>query len=89
MTKDMLYEKYGFVQWAIMNRGDSRVYQFMDEQGINLFVDFNTGEFYMKWNIPKTLFTIECPKCSPISNVEHFEKMYNKFKLYVTKMEVA
>lgn len=88
MDKDTLYERYGFSVWAIIRQGESRIHQFMDKQGINLFVNFDTGEFYMKWLIPHTVFTIECPNCSPISNVVHFEKMYEKFKRYVAILEV-
>lgn len=89
MGKDTLYEKYEFSELAVIRNGESRIHQFMDKQGINLFVNFDTGEFYMKWLIPNTIFKIECPKCSPISNVEHFEKMYKKFKLCVNIWEVA
>ena len=88
MDKNTLYEKYGFSQWATLNRNGSRIIQFMDKLGINLFVDFETGEFYMKWLIPKSIFTIECPRCSPISNIAHFEKMYDKFKQIVLSQEV-
>ena len=51
----------------------------MDRYGINLWVD-TEGNFTLKYLIPKSIFTFECPKCSPFDNDNHFEKLYRKFK---------
>ena len=80
MNKDTLYDKYGFTQWATIMSGGKTYIQYIDNSGINLLVNWDTGEFTMKWNIPQSIFTIECPECSPIINEEHFKKMYLRFR---------
>ena len=72
-----LAEKRGFSLWATLG---GRKLQMMDNYGINLIVDPETQEFELAWAIPKSIFQINCPKCSPFSNEEHFNNMYRKFK---------
>lgn len=72
----------GFTHWATIN---GTKLQFMDRWGINLFVNTETNEFEMAWNIPYTIFQITCPSCSPFSNEDHFQKTYVKFKRTVRK----
>lgn len=75
-----LAEKRGFSLWATLG---GRKLQMMDNYGINLIVDPETQEFELAWAIPKSIFQINCPKCSPFSNEEHFNNMYRKFKQVV------
>ena len=75
-----LAEKRGFSLWATLG---GRKLQMMDSYGINLIVDPETQEFELAWVIPKSIFQINCPKCSPFSNEEHFNNMYRKFKQVV------
>ena len=72
-----LAEKRGFSLWATLG---GKKLQMMDRDGINLIVDPETQEFELAWVIPKSIFQISCPKCSPYTNEEHFNKMYRKFK---------
>lgn len=72
-----LAEKRGFSLWATLG---GKKLQMMDRDGINLIVDPETQEFELAWVIPKSIFQISCPKCSPFTNEEHFDKMYRKFK---------
>lgn len=72
-----LAEKRGFSLWATLG---GKKLQMMDREGINLIVDPETQEFELAWVIPKSIFQISCPKCSPFTNEEHFNKMYRKFK---------
>lgn len=72
-----LAEKRGFNLWATLG---GKKLQMMDRDGINLIVDPETQEFELAWVIPKSIFQISCPKCSPFTNEEHFNKMYRKFK---------
>lgn len=75
-----LAEKRGFSLWATLG---GRKLQMMDHYGINLIVDPETQEFELVWGVPKSIFQINCPKCSPFSNEEHFNNMYRKFKQIV------
>lgn len=72
-----LAERRGFTLWATIN---GTTLQFMDRFGINLIVKVETGEFELKRCVPKSIFTIECPPCSPFDNDEHFSKIYRKFR---------
>lgn len=80
MDKEKLYSKYRLTQWATFRQGDEVLNQFIDDIGINVFINFDTQEFWMEYMIPRSIFSVKCPKCSPISNEEHFDKMYSKFK---------
>lgn len=66
----------GFTLWARI--GQNRL-QFMDCHGINLFVDVDTKNFELQWLVPRSIFAIQCPSCSPFDNEEHFQKIYKKF----------
>jgi hypothetical protein len=80
MTKEeikALAEKRGLTLWATYS--DDRL-QFMDRHGINIIVTPETAFFEMIWMVPKSIFRIDCPYCSPFDNEEHFNKIYRKFK---------
>lgn len=70
-------EKRGFTLWATIN---GKTLQFMDRFGVNIIVNADTGEFELKRLIPKSIFTMECPSCSPFDNDEHFSKIYRAFR---------
>lgn len=89
MTKEevkALAEKRGLQLWATY--GDGRLH-FMDRHGINIMVTPDTASFELAWMVPKSIFTINCPSCSPFDNDEHFNKIYRKFKLTVWKCRDA
>lgn len=81
-----LAEKRGFSLWATLG---GRKLQMMDRYGINLIVDPETQEFELAWAIPKSIFQISCPKCSPFTNEEHFDRMYRKFRQAVITYKEA
>lgn len=87
MTKiqaEDLLEKRGFQIWAVHNM---REFQAMDRWGINIFVDWEEDSFRLAWSIPKTIFTLNCPECSPFSSQTQFEKIYFGFKKQVRKLK--
>lgn len=86
MTKKKEIEKLandrGFTKWAIIN---NTIYQFMDNTGINLWVDTTNNHFKMAYLIPKSNFKLVCPDCSPFTNDEYFKKLYRKFRKEVVE----
>ena len=67
----------GFQLWATEEQGNKL--HFMDNRGINLWVKLNDCSFEMGYIVPKTVFELRCPNCSPFGG-EHFKKMYEKFR---------
>ena len=76
---DELAKQFEFTLWATMNTEQGKAYQYMDPIGINVIFNEWDQSFELKWLIPKSIFTIECPTCSPYTNQEHFQKIYLKF----------
>lgn len=77
---DELAKEHNLQLWATMNGKEGKSYQYMDmTYGINVIFNEWDKSFELKWLIPKSIFTIECPACSPYTNKEHFTKMYAKF----------
>lgn len=76
---DELAAQFELTLWATMNTEQGKVYQYMDPIGINVIFNEWDQSFELKWLIPKSIFTIECPTCSPYTNKEHFQKIYLKF----------
>lgn len=72
-------ELRGFTLWSTEQNNRGSVYHFMDQCGINLWVD-HEAHFRMEYLIPNSIFILSCPECSPFHNDNHFEKMYRKFK---------
>ena len=62
---------------ALTEKG--KAYQYMDPIGINIIFNDWDQSFKLKWLIPKSIFAVECPSCSPYTNKEHFQKIYLKF----------
>ena len=80
-------EKYNLTLWATIRNGDIVTYQYMDRYGINVVVTPSTKTFELKWAIPRSIFTLECPECSPYENNEHFTRIYRKFRNTVCEIK--
>jgi hypothetical protein len=74
-----LAKDFEFTLWSTCNSSNGKSYQYMDKQGINIIFNEWDQSFELKWLIPRSIFTIECPSCSPYTNKEHFTKIYTKF----------
>ncbi len=71
--------KFEFTLWSTSNTSQGKSYHYMDPIGINIIFNDWDQSFELKWLIPKSIFTIECPSCSPYTNQEHFQRIYLKF----------
>jgi hypothetical protein len=83
MTKNEVIacaESEGFWLWATVEHGNKL--QFMDDHGINLWVNLNDCSFEMGYIVPKSVFELRCPNCSPFGG-DHFKNMYQKFEQMV------
>lgn len=77
---DEIVKEHQLQLWATMNGEKGKSYQYMEmTYGINVIFNEWDESFEIKWLIPKSIFTIECPSCSPYTNREHFDRMYVKF----------
>ena len=74
-----LAKEFNLTLWATANTAKGKSYQYMDPIGINVIFNELDQSFELKWLIPKSIFTIGCPSCSPYTNKEHFKKIYLKF----------
>ena len=74
-----LAKEFDLTLWATINTEQGKAYQYMDPIGINIIFNEWDQSFELKWLIPKSIFTIECPTYSPYTNKEHFQKIYLKF----------
>lgn len=82
-TRMELAEKYNLTLWSTCRTDKGNSYQYMDKLGINVMFNEWDNSFEFMWLIPHTIFNISCPNCSPYTNKEHFEKMYQKFCMTV------
>ena len=83
MTKNEIIayaELKGFRLWATVNQG--KRLQFMDEHGINLWVNLYDNSFELGYIVPNSIFELHCPNCSPFGST-HFENMYERFRTMV------
>lgn len=83
MTKDeiiQIAEQKGFSLWATTEQG--KKLQFMDYRGINLWVNLIDNSFEMAFIVPKSIFEVRCPNCSPFGG-DHFDNMYHRFRTMV------
>ena len=78
MIKELANE-FEFTLWSTINTEKGKSYQYMDSLGINIIFNEWDHSFELKYLIPRSIFTIECPSCSPYTNREHFQKIYLKF----------
>ena len=77
---DEIAKEHRLQLWATMNGEKGKSYQYMEmTYGINVIFNEWDESYEIKWLIPKSIFTIECPSCSPYTNREHFDRMYVKF----------
>ena len=76
---DELAAQFEFTLWATMITEQGKAYQYMDPIGINVIFNEWDQSFELKWLIPRSIFTIECPSCTPYTNKEHFQRTYLKF----------
>lgn len=85
---DAILQKEGFTRWSTERAENCVEYHYWDNfYGINLWVNPDTEEFRFEWAVPCTIFSIKCPKCSPITNAEHFTKMLFRFRECVKIMK--
>lgn len=82
-----LVTRYALTLWATMNTPKGQSYQYIDSKGINVIFNEWDKSFELKWNVPKTIFTVECPSCSPYDHPNHFDKMYKKFFNVILDLE--
>jgi hypothetical protein len=75
-----LIKEFEFTLWSTATTEKGKSYHYMDSLGINIIFNEWDQSFELKWLIPRSIFTIECPSCSPYSNKEHFQKIYLKFQ---------
>ena len=76
---DELANEHELTLWATSNGKNGKSYIYMSAHGINVVFNEWDQSFEFKWAIPRSIFTIECPSCSPYTNKEHFNRMYIKF----------
>ena len=79
MTLEELVEKYQLTMWCSCNTAKGKSYTYMDRFGVNVIINDWDKSFQLKWIVPRSIFTIECPECSPYDHPGHFDKMYQKF----------
>ena len=71
-------------KWAVCRNGYNTEDQYIDEDGINIWINWESGNFRFAWVIPHTVFKIVSGDMSPVWRLDHLEKMYNKFLREVT-----
>ena len=74
-------EENGFSQWCICCH--SNEVQYMDREGVNLWINWESGDFRFAWVIPKSVFKIVSGGMSPVWRLDHLDKMYTKFLMEV------
>ena len=84
ITLEEIITNYGLTLWSTSTTEKGKSYQYMDYDGINVIINEWDKSFQFKWLVPKSIFTIECPTCSPYDYPNHFDKMYKIFVDTVT-----
>lgn len=79
LTLEDIINKYGLTLWSTATTAQGKSYQYMDYAGINVIINEWDKSFQLKWMIPESIFTIECPVCSPYDYPNHFDRTYKKF----------
>lgn len=74
-----LVKEFELTLWSTIYTEKGKSYQYMDPIGINIIFNEWDKSFEFKWLVPKSIFTIECPSCSPYDDLGHFRKLYLKF----------
>lgn len=83
-------EQRGFTLSAIVNVGNKQNtrFIFIDKDSITLIVDRNNN-FKFSYLIPHSIFSLECPECSPFTNNKHFGALYKKFRTWAYAIDYA
>ena len=84
LTLDDIINKYGLTLWSTATTAQGKSYQYLDFDGINVIINEWDKSFQLKWLVPKSIFTIECPTCSPYDYPNHFDRTYKRFQDVVT-----
>ena len=84
LTLEDIINKYGLTLWSTANTAQGKSYQYMDYDGINVIINEWDKSFQLKWLVPKSIFTIECPICSPYDYPNHFDRIYKRFQDVLT-----
>ena len=74
---EQLIRERGFRIWAILGEKNSRLW--MKVELISLW----TGGRIISvsaWMVPRSIFQVTCPECSPFSWDKQFYRMYGRFK---------
>lgn len=79
-TLDELVEQFGLTLWSTTNSVQGKSRQYMDYGGVNVIINEWDKSFQLKWLVPKSIITIECPLCSPYDYPHHFERTYKRFQ---------
>lgn len=82
-TLEDIVNKHGLTLWSTANTANGKSYQYMDYDGINVIIN-DDKSFELRWHVPKSIFTIECPTCSPYDYPGHFDRTYKRFQDVVT-----
>lgn len=77
----------GFTRWAVYH--GSNTDQYMDADGVNLWINWESGNFRMEWMIPHSIFRIVSGDMFPVWKLDHLERMYNRFLREVRAHEVG
>lgn len=85
---ERLAEKFELTLWSTCSNTQGKSYIYMDPLGINIIFNDWDQSFEFKWMIPKSIFTIECPNCSPYTNEEHFTRLYLKFWKMIRNFQI-
>lgn len=72
-------EGNGFSKWAVCRNSYDTEDQYMDKDGINLWINWESGAFRFAWLIPQSVFKIVSGDMSPVYRINHLDKMYTKF----------
>ncbi|MGN0374947.1 MAG: hypothetical protein ACI4EN_05545 [Butyrivibrio sp.] len=72
-------EGNGFTKWAVCRNGYDTEDQYMDKDGVNLWINWESGAFRFAWLIPHSVFKIVSGDMSPVYRIDHLDKMYTKF----------
>ena len=83
-TLEDIINKHELTLWSTANTAQGKSYQYMDYDGINVTINEWDKSFQLKWLVPKSIFTIECPACSPYDHPYHFDRTYKRFQDVVT-----
>lgn len=54
-------------------------YLYVDGNGINIWINWDSGIFKFAWRIPHTFFKILSGDMTPVYRIDHLDKMYTKF----------